>query len=96
MRILCLILLASSPAWAQPRDCGTPGPGIPLQLDLNSLPGSASRSVQGSAMVMVPSTAPTPCAKPPHLPSDVLHGDPGDALRGDASSDPLSGAPTSR
>jgi hypothetical protein len=47
-------------------------------------------------MVMVPSTAPTPCAKPPHLPSDVLHGDPGDALRGDASSDPLSGAPTSR
>ncbi len=77
------LLMAALPAWAQSPDC-RPQPGIPLQLDLSSLPGASSKGPTGTAMVVVPAGPPAGCARqPPHLPEDVLHGDPGDALSGD-------------
>jgi hypothetical protein len=83
--IAIAVIVPSVPAWAQPTGCppARPQPGIPLQLDLNSLPGGATRGVQGTAEVVVPAGPPPPCATSPHLPQDVLHGDPGDALRGE-------------
>lgn len=63
---------------AQAADCPTEptdGPALPLSL---KLPGK-----QGQAYVAIPMTPPgMACADDAAPPSDVLHGEPGDVLRG--------------
>ena len=101
MRGKCLIagMIAVLAPWASAMaqtdgcEAAPPGqPGIPLQLDLGSLPGAANRKVTGSALVMVPAAPPSACLdQQPHLPRDVLHGDPGNALNGEGPPDLMRG-----
>ena len=90
---LILLLLPTAPALAQSLDCGAPqrqGDQIPLYLDLQGLKG-VPKGVTGQVAVTVPAGPPQECAPAPHLPTDVLHGDPGDALHGNGSADILQG-----
>lgn len=88
MRILVpVLLLTLSPfsAAAQPADCPTEpssGPMLPFALDLAGRSNVPSGTT-GTALLAVPLTPPgIACRDSPKPPSDVLHGEPGDLLRG--------------
>jgi hypothetical protein len=70
---------------AQPADCPSEpssGQTLSLSLDLAGRSGVPSGTT-GQAYVGVPLAAPgIACRDAPPLPSDVLHGEPGDPLRG--------------
>ncbi len=77
--------LALCGAAAQPADCPiepSSGPTIPLALDLAGRTGVPATTT-GQALVAVPLTPPgVACRDAPRPPVDVLHGEPGDLLRG--------------
>jgi hypothetical protein len=84
------------PATSQPADCqSTPAPtqNMPLSLDLSGLPGvPKGLSGQVYADVPVPPPGGTVCKTVKRdLPVDVLHGQPGDLLRGKGPRDLLGG-----
>jgi hypothetical protein len=100
MRPLILSLAVASlahAAAAQPADClSEPAPtqSMPLDLDLNGLPG-VPKGLGGQVYADVPVAPPggTMCeTASPALPRDVLRGEPGDLLRGNGPRT-LSGAP---
>jgi hypothetical protein len=72
-------------AAAQPADCPvepSSGPTLPLALDLAGRSGVPSGTT-GQAYVSVPLTPPgIACHDAPARPTDALHGEPGDLLRG--------------
>lgn len=81
MRLLLAAVLVMTPLWlvrAQPADCFTQQPAepaLPLSLDL---PGK-----NGQVYLAVPTTPPgIACGNSDPAPSDILHGELGDALRG--------------
>lgn len=79
------LAMALSRAAAQPADCPTapapPGSSLPVAIDLAGRPGVPS-GVKGQALLAVPmQPQPTDCGQP-SAPADVLHGEPGDLLRG--------------
>ena len=78
----------TSGAAAQPADCpAAPAPqgsSLPLAIDLAGRPGTPS-GVTGQALIAVPMQAPRTDCGQPSTPADVLHGEPGDLLRGNTS-----------
>lgn len=87
-RCLALLLLAipSSAGAVQPADCPRtvlqPQGQLPLELNLQGLPGVPA-GVSGQAFVAVPMSGGTDCEAPPQKPSrDVLRGPPGNVLLG--------------
>jgi hypothetical protein len=88
MRLVLVVLLLAiglRGVAAQPADCPTEpsaGPMLPLALDLAGRTG-VPFGTTGQAYVAVPLTPPgIACRDAPTRPSDVLHGEPGDPLRG--------------
>ena len=88
MRFVLAVLLpwlALCGATAQPADCPTEptsGPTLPLALDLAGRTG-VPKNTTGQALLAVPLTPPgVACRDAPRPPVDVLHGEPGDPLRG--------------
>jgi hypothetical protein len=99
MQLLIVLMILAGlgrSASAQPADCPSePGPtqSLPLYLDLNGLPG-VPRGLGGQVFADIPVAPPggTLCeAAAPALPRDVLHGEPGDLLRGSGARDLLRG-----
>ncbi len=80
-----LMAAALRGASAQPADCPTEppsGPMLPLALDLAGRTNVPSGTT-GQAYVAVPLAPPgIACRDAPRPPADVLHGEPGDPLRG--------------
>ncbi|HEY1933743.1 MAG TPA: hypothetical protein VGG99_17155 [Acetobacteraceae bacterium] len=71
-------------ARAQPADCANvpaAGPPMDLSIDLAGRPGVPA-GVNGKARIAVPMQTPGSDCGEPSAPSDVLHGEPGDLLRG--------------
>ena len=102
MRMLLILLTLISPAAAAPplpADC----PNQPTNPDdmmslnamsqLNAGPGMPNGGYAGFTFDHVPAYGTLCETASPDLPRDVLHGDPGDVLGGDASSGVLSGQP---
>jgi hypothetical protein len=88
MRLVLAVLLswlALCGAAAQPADCPiepSSGPTLPLALDLAGRTGVPSNTT-GQALVTVPLMPPGVAWRDaPRPPVDVLHGEPGDPLRG--------------
>jgi hypothetical protein len=87
MRLLlaAMLLIALRSAAAQPADCPTGpsmGPMLPLSLDLAGRRG-VSAGTTGQALIAIPMAPPgIGCRDGRRPPSDVLHGEPGDLLRG--------------
>ena len=88
MRFVLAVLLpwlALCGATAQPADCPTEptsGPTLPLALDLAGRTG-VPKNTTGQALLAVPLTPPgVACRDALTPPVDVLHGEPGDPLRG--------------
>ena len=81
-----LLAIASNYAAAQPADCPTEavtGPVLPLALDLAGKRNGVPPGTTGQAYVAVPLIPPgIACRDAPTRPPDVLHGEPGDLLRG--------------
>jgi hypothetical protein len=79
-----VMLGAAMRASAQPADCANApaaGPSMNLGIDLAGRPGVPA-GVNGKTYVAVPMQARgTDCGEP-SAPSDILHGEPGDLLRG--------------
>ena len=80
-----LATIALGGADVAPADCPTetsPGPTLPLSIDLQGRRGVPSGTT-GQAYIDVPLTPPAvACREAPTHPSDVLRGEPGDVLRG--------------
>ena len=99
-----MVVMVSAPAVAQPADCApliqappgaseSPGPVLPLAIDLARRPG-VPRGMSGQVYVGVP-IAPNgslECGPAQPGPRDILHGPPGDALYGPPA-DVLHGPP---
>ena len=87
MRLLLLVMLLIGlrNAAAQPTDCPTGpsvGPMLPLALDLAGRRGVPAGTT-GQALVTIPMAPPgIGCREGRPPPADVLHGEPGDLLRG--------------
>ena len=83
---MVLLVMASSSAAAQQADCPTePSSGglLPLALNLDGRTGGVPSGTTGQAYVVVPLTPPgIACRDPPARPVDILHGEPGNLLRG--------------
>ncbi len=82
---LTLLFIAAglNGAGAQPADCAaelSAGPTVPLALDLGGRAGVPSGTTGFVNVPLVPPGTACRDASPP--PSDVLHGEPGDLLRG--------------
>jgi hypothetical protein len=80
-----LLTVGLSRAAAQPSDCPTEpssGQTLSLALDLAGRSGVPAGTT-GQAYVGIPLTPPgIACREAPARPTDVLHGEPGDLLRG--------------
>ncbi len=80
-----LVTVGLSGAAAQPADCPSEplsGQTLPLALDLVGRSGVPAGTT-GQAYVGIPLAAPgIACREAPPQPTDVLHGEPGDLLRG--------------
>jgi len=91
--LLLLVPFApGSPAAAQPADCDTdarPGDTIQMALDVAGRRG-VPKGITGQVYVAVPVTPGMAC-RGSRAPEDVLHGQPGDALRGPPAIDLLRG-----
>ncbi len=89
--VLPIFAAFAGPAGSQPADCAPdaespPPASIPLQLNLHGLPGVPS-GISGQAYVAVPLTeGGMSCTDAPPPPRDILRGEPGDVLHGDAPS----------
>jgi hypothetical protein len=82
--LLATALAAGGAPRAQPADCATrpaDEPALPLGIDLAGRPGVPS-GVTGQAYVTLPLQAPSSDCGEPSLPADILHGEPGNLLRG--------------
>lgn len=80
-----LLMVRLSGASAQPADCPSepsPGQTLPLALDFAGRRGVPAGTA-GQAYIGIPLAAPgIACREAPARPTDILHGEPGDLLRG--------------
>jgi hypothetical protein len=84
--VIALLAIALDYAAAQQADCPTePSSGglLPLALNLDGRKSGVPSGTTGQAYVFVPLAPPgVACREPPARPADILHGAPGDLLRG--------------